>query len=104
MSESVTIPRTSEYATTPVYRSGQDLVLGLRRASILPDPSDRILEVKQAFEGRLDLVAYDVYQDVNLWWVIADLNKIVDPMTELRAGLRIRIPSPARVRQAIINT
>jgi nucleoid-associated protein YgaU len=33
-----------------------------------------------------------------LWWLIAEFNRVLDPFTELTAGRRLIIPSPNRVR------
>ncbi len=104
MSEIIQIPRNSEYAKTPVFRVDGELVCGVRRSDILPHSSDAVLEVRQAWQHRLDLIANDVYGDVNLWWIIADANAIIDPMTELAAGTKIRIPSKERVAFLISRT
>lgn len=33
-----------------------------------------------------------------LWWVLAEWNRIIDPITELFPGKRLNIPAPNRVR------
>ena len=33
-----------------------------------------------------------------LWWVIAEFNRVLDPFTELVEGMRLVIPSPTRIR------
>jgi hypothetical protein len=39
-------------------------------------------------------LAFDLYDDVNLWWVFAVRNKdiIKDPIFDMYAGQKIRIP------------
>lgn len=41
---------------------------------------------------RLDRLAYDYYNDPKLWWVIAQVNNIKNPLTDLEIGMLIRIP------------
>jgi nucleoid-associated protein YgaU len=44
---------------------------------------------------RLDLLAYQFYKDIRLWWVIANANRdiIRRDSYSLKGGLEIRIPS-----------
>lgn len=46
-----------------------------------------------AFVGRLDLLAYRVYGETRLWWVIALANGIDDPFDDSLAGQLLVIPS-----------
>lgn len=50
--------------------------------------------VPQFAEGRIDIISYIHYQNVNLWWMIAQANEIVDTTTcdELYMGRVLRIP------------
>lgn len=36
--------------------------------------------LEDRYRNRLDNLAYDYYHNVDLWWVLAIHNKIVDPM------------------------
>jgi len=59
---------------------------------------DRIISIDEKYIGRLDLIAWDYYQDASLWWVIAlanDLSRIPDQM---QLNMKIRIPQIATVR------
>ena len=42
---------------------------------------------------RMDLIAFDFYGDVNLWWVIASANALAGDSLYLEPGQQIRIPS-----------
>lgn len=46
------------------------------------------------YEYRPDLLAYDLYNDVNLWWVFAVRNKSVirDPVFDFVSGVKIFLP------------
>lgn len=83
--------KTSPYFTTNVTGSFLDL-LNLRD---IPAQSDDILYVvTQQYSNRPDLLAYDLYSDVNLWWVFAVRNKsiIKDPVFDMIPGQRIYLP------------
>ena len=43
---------------------------------------------------RLDILAYDYYQDQSLWWVIARANNLGKGTFNIPPGRRIRIPFP----------
>lgn len=57
-------------------------------------PDDVLVELPSQFEHRPDLLAYEAYGDVNLWWVFAVRNPSVikDPIYDLVAGVKIYIP------------
>jgi len=52
----------------------------------------KVLVVPAGFEGRPDLLSYEVYGSVDYWWVICAANNIIDPFEQLIAGKQIRIP------------
>lgn len=93
----VTLPRNSLFRSTPFYQVGDDLLFGLLKQPILPDPTDGIYEVVQGTENRLDLIADAAYQDRSLWWVIACANRIADIQFGVKLGMRLRIPTASRV-------
>jgi hypothetical protein len=41
---------------------------------------------------RLDLLAYDFYNDETLWWIIASANSLPGDSLYLEPGMQIRIP------------
>lgn len=92
--------KTSPYFLT--QDTGQYLdVLTLRD---IPTASDDILfTVTQQYTHRPDLLAYDLYGDVNLWWVFAVRNKSVikDPVYDLVAGQKIYLPKVATINSAL---
>ena len=56
--------------------------------------SDVEYEILVQHQHRPDLLAYDLYGDARLWWVFAVRNKdkIKDPVYDLYAGQRIKLP------------
>lgn len=70
----------------------------------IPGETDDILfEVTKNYEYRPDLLAYDLYKDVGLWWVFAVRNKSVikDPVFDLTAGTRIYLPKITTIKTVL---
>jgi nucleoid-associated protein YgaU len=42
---------------------------------------------------RLDLLAFDIYKDQNLWWVIASANNLPGDSIYPPVGMQLRLPS-----------
>lgn len=55
------------------------------------------------YANRPDLIAYDVYNNTELSWLVLQFNTIVDVKKELVAGKTIRLPTKNRVFFSIIN-
>jgi nucleoid-associated protein YgaU len=68
-------------------------------SQLLPyiEPSDSDILIITEEEDRLDLLAYQFYNDSNLWWVIALYNNLTDIDLKLEPGLQLRIPNRASV-------
>jgi len=54
---------------------------------------DELYMVKQHVMGRVDLISYEVYGTVDLWWLILLRNNIIDPLSEISVGDILKIPS-----------
>lgn len=105
MNGHVTLPTYSMFTTTPVYEVDGEFVFGLRRESVLPHATDDLWKTTQAAENRLDLVSELFYGVPNLWWVIAAVNNITDPLTGVPAGTQLRIPKAERLAdEGILNS
>ena len=85
------------YGGTPAYRVGQEVQFGLRRQRVFPHRTDGEVVVTEGVRSRLDLLSDQAYQTPELWWVIAEVNNLVDPLGPLAVGSRLRIPSRARL-------
>lgn len=51
----------------------------------------------QSDVGRLDIIAYKTLGDSKLWWIIAALNQIIEPISEMVPGTVILIPDQTAV-------
>jgi|WetSurMetagenome_2_1015567.scaffolds.fasta_scaffold53084_2 hypothetical protein len=65
-------------------------------------PDDQLYTVLGT--DRIDLLAYRLYKDARLWWVIAVANGMEDIPTDFNEGEVIRLPSPRYVLQVLFNT
>lgn len=56
---------------------------------------------------RMDLIAYDWYQDARLWWVIQRANNLPGGTLQVKPGTRVRIPWPLsdfEIKDKLINS
>jgi hypothetical protein len=92
--------KTSPYFLT--NDNGQYLdVLTFRDIPAAAD--DVFFTITQQYTHRPDLLAYDLYGDVNLWWVFAVRNKSVikDPVYDMVAGQKIYLPKTASINTTL---
>lgn len=69
---------------------------------VRPDPTDRVSIINNGrYVFRPDLLAFDLYGDEKLWWVIPVRNGFQDPVFDMTFGRDIIIPDPERVRQIV---
>ena len=60
--------------------------------------TDSYTVLTSQYMGRPDLLAYDKYGDVELWWVVFLVNDL-DTIEDMYLGQRLRLPSIAGIRQ-----
>lgn len=91
---------TSPYYQTTIENGYLDVLV---YREIPPEADDILFEVTKNYEYRPDLLAFDLYNDVNLWWVFAIRNKNIlkDPVFDLEAGLKIYLPKISTIRSAL---
>ena len=64
-------------------------------------PTDNDYYVITTVDDRLDLLAYDFYQDSSLWWVISSANALPGDSIYPPVGIQLRIPQNI---QSILTT
>jgi hypothetical protein len=83
-------------STSPYYNTGfTQYYLDLMINRPIPKESDDLLmKINTVYEYRPDLLAYDLYGDVNFWWVFAlrNPNTIQDPVFDMQVGNTIFLP------------
>lgn len=67
------------------------------RRELPKDDSDITLILLPDEDRRPDLVAYKMYGQTSLMWVVLQFNNIVDIETEFRTGVEIRLPTQRRL-------
>jgi hypothetical protein len=93
--------QSSPYYLTPTYNN-QYLDFMTNRPIPL-NPNDMLWEITPTYHLRPDLLAYDLYEDGNLWWVFAQRNpnKLVDPLFDFVTGASIYIPQLPVLKTAL---
>ena len=84
----------SRYQNIPIVKLDRTGSLYYRN-NVYPTvaPTDTDYYVITTVEDRLDLLAYDFYQDSSLWWVIASANALPGDSIYPPAGIQLRIPT-----------
>lgn len=94
------------YSKTSVYNKTSTFSFFLDVANIpqIPkDSSDVLYEIDAIYKNRPDLLAFDLYNDVNLWWVFAvrNPNTLKDPVFDFVPGAKIYIPKKDTITTAL---
>lgn len=92
--------KSSPYANTEVLEGYLD-VINFRNLPSLLD--DKKFTITSQYQYRPDLLAHDLYQDVNLWWVFSIRNKdsIKDPIFDFVAGKQIYLPQQSTLKRVL---
>lgn len=63
--------------------------------NVYPDiaPTDGDYYIITTIGDRLDLLAYDFYQDASLWWIIASANALPGDSIYPPIGVQLRVPT-----------
>jgi hypothetical protein len=70
----------------------------------VPHDSDGWWQVTSVNANRLDIIANMFYGTPQLWWILAAVNDLVDPMIGFVPGQFIRIPTKDRLAaEGILN-
>jgi hypothetical protein len=91
--------------TSPYYKTNDDNgYLDVMTYRDIPAEADDILfEITKNYEYRPDLLSFDLYGDVNFWWVFAIRNNSIlkDPVYDLEAGTKIYLPKITTIKTAL---
>lgn len=67
------------------------------RRNIPTDPTDHLFTVDYFHAGRLDLIATIFYGEPRWWWIIAQVNNILDIQQEVFEGRQLAVPAKDRL-------
>jgi hypothetical protein len=82
---------TSAYATTPYSQFFLDV---MANRPIPKEPDDQLFRINQTYQYRPDLLAFDLYDQSQLWWVFyqRNPNTLSAPPWDFEAGADIYLP------------
>jgi hypothetical protein len=91
---------TSPYFTTPYAQFYLDNMVN---RPIPKENDDNLITLNQTYQYRPDLLAYDLYQESNLWWVFyqRNPNTLTAPPWDFEAGKMIYIPKITTLRSTL---
>lgn len=97
----------ARYKTTSPWNKTSFNVNGyLDTLKIRPIPAeddDILYEIQPQYNYRPDLLAYDLYNTPNLWWVFAQRNMdiIKDPIFDMKTGTVIYLPKGSKLKASL---
>lgn len=97
------IDARSRYQFSELLQENGVTFWGTRPPVEIPESEDdQFHVVTQADADRIDLIAYKYYDDVQLWWIIAEANRISNPLN-LEIGSTLRIPAIETVQMKVLG-
>lgn len=97
MNKSSVYNKTSRYVHGGSTEVGELGIEWWERRNFKTDPTDTIFTVDNFHSNRLDLIANIFYGEPRYWWIIAQVNNILDPQQEVYPGRILSIPSKDRL-------
>jgi len=97
----VTYKRTSPYFNTKIVNNKYLDVLNYRKIPAVK--GDVKYTITDTYKYRPDLLAFDLYNDSNLWWVFTarNPNTLIDPIFDFESGTIIYLPNKDTVNSAL---
>jgi hypothetical protein len=82
---------TSPYYSTSISNGYLDVI---NWRTVPAEADDILFTITKSYEFRPDLLAYDLYQNVDLWWVFSVRNPTIlqDPVFDMVPGVQIYLP------------
>lgn len=91
---------TSPYFSTPFSQFFLDM---MTNRAIPRETDDIFFKINQTYQYRPDLLAYDLYDNPELWWVFyqRNPNTLTAPPWDFAAGTEIYLPKITTLRQTL---
>jgi hypothetical protein len=95
-----TYDSTSAYFSTGYSQFFLDV---MTNRPIPKQSDDQLMEINQVYQYRPDLLALDLYNNSNLWWVFyqRNPNTLTAPPLDFAAGVRIYLPKITTLRSVL---
>ena len=78
-----------------------DTIYELRDPTEIPDDTTDVMYRAKTGETLRD-IAFAVYGEARWWWVLADLNRIVNPFDPVRPDKIVRCPARGRIQDYVL--
>jgi hypothetical protein len=92
-------------STSPYYTTGYDqFFLDVMVNRPIPkEVDDRIMVINQTYQYRPDLLAFDLYDSADLWWVFyqRNPNTLTAPPLDFKVGAKIYLPKISTLRTTL---
>ena len=95
------IASNNPWRKTPIIN---DQYLGILKVRPVPkSKNDKVYVIESIYHLRPDLLAYDLYNDHNLWWVFTQRNMdvLMDPIYDFTQGTEIYLPDKNKLREVL---
>lgn len=91
---------TSAYFSTGYSQFFLDI---MTNRPIPKQSDDQLMEITQTYQYRPDMLALDLYNNSNLWWVFyqRNPNTLTAPPLDFKAGVRIYLPKITTLRSVL---
>lgn len=95
-----TYQSTSPYFVTPYSQFFLDVMID---RPIPKEPDDRLFKINQTYQYRPDLLAFDLYDTPNLWWVFyqRNPNTLTKPPLDFAVNTLIYLPKITTLRNVL---
>lgn len=91
--------------TSPYYLTGysQFFLDSMVDRPIPKENDDQLWTITQTYQYRPDLLAHDLYQNSNLWWVFyqRNPNTLTAPPLDFKAGVTIFLPKITTLKSTL---
>jgi hypothetical protein len=92
-------------STSPYFNTGYDqFFLDVMVNRPLPKESDdRLMQINLTYQYRPDLLAFDLYDSAELWWVFyqRNPNTLTMPPLDFKTGVQIYLPKITTLRSVL---
>lgn len=82
-------------------RNGTKFLVLRKPLNLVEDSTDVYVTLTQDLISRPDNISFKAYGTPDLWWVIAEYNGIIDPISDFKINQILKIPDINRVINAI---
>ena len=92
-------------STSPYFQTGysQFFLDVMTNRAIPKQPDDRLFKINQTYQYRPDLLAFDLYDNANLWWVFyqRNPNTLQKPPLDFKTNTLIYLPKITTLRNVL---